>query len=210
MTLQNNDKNDDLITGWRARWYSISSTILGLSLVRRKALLALSLKNGENLLDIGCGSGDFLERIHERYGDDVILFGVDGSPDMIEEARRRTKGMDIAFMVAQAQELPFPSETFDSVVSTLVFHHISPKGKRTAIKEICRVLKVGGRCVITDFGCGRNWLGKFFAFLSSGHGYTKGNTELILTELSKRGFTVEHKGLAFGWIETLVATTDPH
>src|SRR3989344_609251 len=150
MTLQNNDKKDALITGWRARWYSISSTILGLSLVRRKALLALSLKNGENLLDIGCGSGDFLERIHERYGDDVILFGVDGSPDMIEEARRRTKGMDIAFMVAQAQELPSPSETFDSVVSTLVFHHISPKGKRTAIKEICRVLKVGGRCVITD------------------------------------------------------------
>ena len=127
MTLQNNDKKDALITGWRARWYSISSTILGLSLVRRKALLALSLKNGENLLDIGCGSGDFLERIHERYGDDVILFGVDGSPDMIEEARRRTKGMDIAFMVAQAQELPFPSETFDSVVSTLVFHHISQK-----------------------------------------------------------------------------------
>ena len=157
-------------------------------------------------IDSLCNKFDFLAKVHEQYGDTVILFGVDGSPDMIEKARKRTTGMDIAFMVAKAQELPFPSETFDVVISTLVFHHISPKGKRMALKEIRRVLKRGGRCVITDFGRGKNWFGKFFALLSSRHGYTGGNMELISAELSKGGFKIEHKGYSLGWVETLVAT----
>lgn len=68
---------------------------------------------------------------------------------MLKKARARLRGLPSAeLMIADAEKLPFKSGTFDFVVSTLAVHHFP--NALNAIKEMCRVLKKGGRLVVVD------------------------------------------------------------
>ena len=81
-------------------------------------------------------------------------FGSDhASPEMIAVARKnaaRAK-QDVAFDVGLAEQLAFPDESFDVVISRLAIHHLPDDLKRKAFAEILRVLRPGGRLLIADF-----------------------------------------------------------
>jgi ubiquinone/menaquinone biosynthesis C-methylase UbiE len=55
-------------------------------------------------------------------------------------------------MRARAEHLPFPTSSFDLVMSTLVFHHLPTEIKQQAMQEIYRVLTPGGRFLLADLG----------------------------------------------------------
>ncbi len=59
--------------------------------------------------------------------------------------------MPIDFQIGVIEQLPFPDQTFDVVLSTLMMHHLPAPLKRQGLAEIARVLKPGGRLVIADF-----------------------------------------------------------
>ncbi|MED4081632.1 methyltransferase domain-containing protein [Halalkalibacterium halodurans] len=103
----------------------------------------LAPKEGECVLDLGCGTGDLTEQIHQ-LGSRVI--GVDVSESMIEQAKGKFPHLD--FQVAEATDLSF-SETFDAVFSNAVLHWI--KDAEEALTVIYRSLKPGGRFV-AEFG----------------------------------------------------------
>ena len=64
--------------------------------------------------------------------------------------------MPIEFQIGVIERLPFPDQTFDVVLSTLMMHHLPDPLKRQGLSEIARVLKPGGRLVIADFTHKRN------------------------------------------------------
>lgn len=109
----------------------------------RPAVLALlGDVRGRRILDAGCGSGPLAAELVARGAD---VAGFDGSPAMIELARRRL-GEAVPLTVHDlAEPLPYEDETFDDVVASLVLHYI--QDWRGPLAEIRRVLKPGGRLV---------------------------------------------------------------
>ncbi|WP_086819216.1 class I SAM-dependent methyltransferase [Allokutzneria sp. NRRL B-24872] len=100
----------------------------------------------EHALELGCGTGFFLLNLMQGG---VIKRGsvTDLSPGMVEVAVRNAQslGLDVDGRVADAETLPYDDDTFDLVVGHAVLHHIPDIP--SAMKEILRVLKPGGRFV---------------------------------------------------------------
>ena len=72
---------------------------------------------------------------------------------MIGQARRNAvkKAVDVDFKTGLFEDIPFPDNTFDLVLSSMVLHHLPEEVKRQGFTELCRVLKPGGRFVAVDF-----------------------------------------------------------
>jgi ubiquinone/menaquinone biosynthesis C-methylase UbiE len=98
--------------------------------------------SGKKVLDIGCGNGYVLSRFSKEG---AKTSGVDITPTGVNLCRKRFEMMGLAgdFQVGNAEELPFPDNTFDCVSSMGVLHH-TPNTEK-AIGEAFRVLKPGGR-----------------------------------------------------------------
>ncbi|WP_254864166.1 class I SAM-dependent methyltransferase [Halovivax gelatinilyticus] len=96
---------------------------------------------GQRVLDVACGSGTAALIAERRYCD---VTGVDYVPELIEraETRARVNGQEIDFQVGDAQDMPFPDEDFDAVVSVYGVQ-FAPDQQRAA-RELIRVCKPGG------------------------------------------------------------------
>ncbi|HEX9911740.1 MAG TPA: class I SAM-dependent methyltransferase [candidate division Zixibacteria bacterium] len=100
------------------------------------------LEKGSQVLDLGCGTGILFPSILRAIGKKGRLFGVDFSPKMLLEARRKFQDVNIVLVCAPAENLPFLPESFDYVIAFASFPHFQSKVK--AIGEIGRVMKKGG------------------------------------------------------------------
>ena len=98
---------------------------------------------GQRLLEIGCATGTFTAWVGNASGARVL--GVDISPDLIDEARRRLPGLD--FEIADAHALPFAAGAFDGVFGSSTLHHLELD---PALAEVLRVLKPGARMVFAE------------------------------------------------------------
>lgn len=139
-----------------ASYYDVLAALMTLGRERefRDRLAALvDLAPGESVLDVGCGTGSLVLASKRRVGRTGMVTGIDASPEMIERARRKAmnKGEGIHFEVARVESLPFPNETFDVVLSTLVMHHLPRATRERCVSEMRRVLRPGGRLLVVDF-----------------------------------------------------------
>lgn len=114
---------------------------------RRKLLARTALPRGGRLLDMGCGTGDIaLAAMKERP--DATVIAADFTPAMVAHARVRPGAEGAAFALADAMALPFPDKTFDAVVSGYLLRNVPHLP--TALAEMVRVLKPGGRMAALD------------------------------------------------------------
>ncbi len=106
----------------------------------------LDPKEGERILDIACGGGELSLKIAE-CGCEVS--GIDLSEDAIKRAKslQKTGKIVCKFMVGDAENLPYPTEYFDKIVSSSSLEHFCYDLK--ALMEMNRVLKPGGSIVLT-------------------------------------------------------------
>jgi ubiquinone/menaquinone biosynthesis C-methylase UbiE len=98
-----------------------------------------------NLLDVGCGTGNLLSLINTRY--DAQIAGVDLTPKMLNIARIKL-GDDADLKVADSEDLPFEDNKFDMVICTDSFHHYPHP--ENVLNEIRRVLEPDGMIIIAD------------------------------------------------------------
>ncbi len=104
------------------------------------------IKDNDEVLDIGCGNGRFLEVLSGKI---LQYTGVDNSESLISYAKK-WQGEKGEFICADALELPFKDTTFDTAVSFGVLHHIpSKKLRKLFLKEAHRVLKKDGVLILT-------------------------------------------------------------
>ncbi len=111
------------------------------------------LQPGEAVLDVGCGTGALAMIASQRVGATGRVCGIDPGPKQITRARSKAEraSLPIDFQVGVIEQLAFPDQSFDVVLSTLVMHHLPDDLKRLGLAEMARVLKPGGRLVMVDF-----------------------------------------------------------
>lgn len=112
---------------------------------RKRRLFELLGAPGGRILDVGCGPGVMAADVTSAGWD---FTGVDASPRMIRDARRRLSGASaVRFGVADATALPFRSGTFDAVICTGVIDRVPDRTK--AVVEMARVLRPGGSLLVS-------------------------------------------------------------
>ena len=116
---------------------------------REATLRSLALAAGERVLDIGCGPGYLAASMGAAVGPQGHVEGVDGSESMLALARSRCAGQPwVEFQLGDATSLPFDDHAFDVAVSTQVLEYVAEID--TALAQIHRVLRPGGRAIIVD------------------------------------------------------------
>ena len=103
-----------------------------------------------SLLDIGCGTGRFLDSLKQVWPR-LPALGLDMSEAYVKEARRhlRRRGW-IRLLVANGEAIPLPDKSQDAVTSIFMVHELPPNVRRIIFHEFARVLKPGGRLIIVD------------------------------------------------------------
>lgn len=121
------------------------------ALFKARIVGQLSPCPGQRILDLGCGSGTLAIEIGRREPQARVT-GLDADPQILKRARAKAgSGTSIAFDVGFSNDLPYADSTFDAVVSTLFFHHLSPGARRKTAAELARVLKPRGRLHVADW-----------------------------------------------------------
>lgn len=118
---------------------------------RRKAMRELERGAKDRVLDVACGTGDFsIEAL--RHGVRQVV-GVDISENMLAVAQEkaRDKGLEeqLEFLYGDSEQLTFPDGNFDAV--TVAFGVRNFEHLERGLREMCRVLRPGGRVVILEF-----------------------------------------------------------
>jgi ubiquinone/menaquinone biosynthesis C-methylase UbiE len=127
--------------------------------IKRRVIDLAELAAGQALLDVGCGTGT-LALMARQLHPTVRVVGVDGDPVILRLARRKAEhtAADVRFDEAMAYALPYEERSFDAVVSTLAFHHLTLDQMDRTLSEVRRVLRPGGRLVVADFAAPHNVL----------------------------------------------------
>jgi ubiquinone/menaquinone biosynthesis C-methylase UbiE len=147
------------------RWFT---TPIG-SLVRKyEAELIIDLlkpKQGETILDAGCGTGVFTLDIVSS-GSRVV--GLDITLPMLIQARKKLKGFSFQMVLADMLNLPFPESSFDKAVSVTALEFI--EDGKAAVGELFRVTKRGGRVVVATLNSLSPWASRRRAEAKERHG----------------------------------------
>jgi ubiquinone/menaquinone biosynthesis C-methylase UbiE len=111
---------------------------------RRVEMLCSAIREGWNVLELGCGTGYFTKELAQTKAN---ITAIDISPVLIHEAERIVNRPNVKFIIDNAYQMAFKDETFDAIVGSSVLHHLDI-GK--AITELYRVLKPGGIIAFTE------------------------------------------------------------
>jgi demethylmenaquinone methyltransferase/2-methoxy-6-polyprenyl-1,4-benzoquinol methylase len=106
---------------------------------------------GGRVLDVATGTGAVAAELLRRRPD-LEVVGIDQSPEMLAEARRRL-GTRVELHEGRAEQLPFADESFDALTFTYLLRYVEDPG--AAMRELARVVRPGGTVAMLEFGLPR-------------------------------------------------------
>lgn len=132
----------------------------------KKALVEQArIKAAYRVLDLACGSGT-LTVLLKKFAPQAEVVGLDGDSQILEiaDTKARKAGVEIRFEKGMSFDLPFDNESFDRVVSSLFFHHLTRENKLKTLREARRILKPNGEFHVADWGLPASWVTKFGSY----------------------------------------------
>ena len=145
--------------------------------------VAALVPRGSVAVDLGCGTGEVLERM--LFAADTVI-GVDGSARMLDLARRRfgDESSRVSLRIGDLEHLPLRDCEADFITISMVLHHLS--SPQAALEEARRVLRPGGRVVVADFDRHENESMR----VTHGDRWLGFSEEALCTALQKAGFSL--------------------
>ncbi|PKO93836.1 MAG: bifunctional demethylmenaquinone methyltransferase/2-methoxy-6-polyprenyl-1,4-benzoquinol methylase UbiE [Betaproteobacteria bacterium HGW-Betaproteobacteria-1] len=137
-----------------ARKYDLMNDVMSFGMHRgwkRFAVEVSGVSRGDRVLDIAGGSGDLSRLFVKKVGDsgEVILTDINASMLAVGRDRLIDDGVTVPALQCDAEKLPFPDQHFDCVIVAFGLRNMTHK--ETALAEMQRVLKVGGRLLVLEF-----------------------------------------------------------
>lgn len=109
------------------------------------------IKEGDIILDLGCGAGFDCFLASKKVGETGKVIGIDMTNEMIEKAKINAKKLgikNVEFVLGEIEKLPIQNDSIDIIISNCVIN-LTPDKTKT-FKEAYRVLKTGGRIYLSD------------------------------------------------------------
>ena len=127
--------------------------------IKRELVRQLRIRTGHRVLDLGCGTAT-LTLLAKKTHPNASVVGLDGDAKILAIASRKVKeaGLEVTLDQGMAFSLPYGDASYDRVMSSLVFHHMTRGNKIKTLLEAHRVLRAGGELHIADFGKPQNVL----------------------------------------------------
>jgi demethylmenaquinone methyltransferase/2-methoxy-6-polyprenyl-1,4-benzoquinol methylase len=117
---------------------------------RRFLVSRIDAGPGDTVLDVATGTGAVIRELQRQKGCKVV--GVDQSPEMLAEARRR-HGPALELVQASAEQLPFADASFDALTFTYLLRYVDDPA--ATLRELVRVVRPGGSIASLEFGLPR-------------------------------------------------------
>ncbi|MGE0129203.1 MAG: class I SAM-dependent methyltransferase [Blastocatellales bacterium] len=119
------------------------------------------IQSGQHVLDLACGTATLTIAMKQAYPQATVV-GIDGDPTILRRAQAKAQraGVEVKFDEGLSYELPYTDASFDRVLSSLFFHHLTRENKLRTFAEVRRVLKPGGQFHVADWGAPHNALMK--------------------------------------------------
>ncbi len=139
---------------WLTRFYDpVIALLMRERPFKQRLIDQARIAPGHDVLDLGCGTGTLVIMI-KRACPAARVVGIDIDPKVLAIARRkiRAAGLDIELVEGAVDAPPFPLQSFDRVLSTLVLHHLTADEKRRAAAAARHVLRAGGELHVADWG----------------------------------------------------------
>jgi len=114
---------------------------------RRFLVSRVDVAPANTVLDVATGTGAVARELMRKNHCSVV--GVDQSPEMLAEARRRL-GPDVRLVEARAEQLPFPDASFDALTFTYLLRYVADPA--ATLRELARVVRRGGTIASLEFG----------------------------------------------------------
>ena len=183
-----------------AAFYDIVVRLMSLgkdSAIRKACVELAQINPGDKVLDVGCGTGDLTLEAKKIAGSIGEVYGTDASPKMIEQAQQKAlrTNADVTFQVGLVENISFPDNHFEVVLSSLMMHHLPDDLKSAGLAEIYRVLKPGGRLLIVDMqstasGSLGQRLSDFMIHVHGGHTTMQENVKKQVHFVEAVGFSI--------------------
>jgi ubiquinone/menaquinone biosynthesis C-methylase UbiE len=119
----------------------------------RKASIELArIKQGDRILEVGCGTGTLTMLAKNFAGPEGKVFGIDPLPQMVRTAQQKAQKakLDITFQTGLMEEIPFSESMFDVVLASFMIFHTDEAIRQKGFEEVYRVLKPEGKFLIVD------------------------------------------------------------
>ena len=174
-------------------------------IVKMSLLDQARIEPGHCMLDLASGTGTLSVWAKLRQPHACVV-GVDVDPAILAIARSkvRREGVNVSFDQGRSTSLPYADASFDRVLSSLFFHHLSWEDKQATVAEVYRVLRPGGELHVADWGPANGPLARtaFLAIqLLDGFANTQDNVDGRLESLFHgAGFTEVSELTRFGTI----------
>ncbi len=131
--------------------------------VKTNSIYLAEIKDGDRVMDYGCGTGTLCDLLISRYPH-CDLLGLDVDAEILKIAEKKRKGR-FKIKLFDGHKIPYPENAFDKVIATWVFHHLTEKQKVNSLNEIHRVLAPKGLFLLADWGKPRGLLQSVLFFL---------------------------------------------